>query len=165
MAKGTIIGSTEGWFSMKEQGMSNILDEGFHISFVENPEEAAWGIIGRGVGTYNKRAVGGYDFQRLCFVLRAPDQEIVGGVIAETYWEWLYIDLLWVKEEFRGRGYGHRLLMLAEEEAIGRGVKHAYLDTFSFQAPKFYKARGYKVFGKLHEFPPGHQRFFMKKQL
>jgi len=77
----------------------------------------------------------------------------------------LHIDLLWVKDELRGRGYGHHLLTLAEQEARQRGAKNAYLDTFSFQAPDFYKQHGYQVFGELQDFPPGHQRYFLTKQL
>ena len=143
----------------------NHMDEEYNIVYVEKPEESAWGIIGRGVGNYNKQQAGDNKFQRLCFALHAPDQEIVGGVLGEIYWEWLYIDLLWVIDELRGLGYGHRLLTLAEEEARGRGAKNAYLDTFSFQAPDFYKQHGYQVFGELKDFPPGHQRYYYKKQL
>jgi GNAT superfamily N-acetyltransferase len=86
-------------------------------------------------------------------------------VIGEIYWGWFYLDLLWVKDELRGRGYGHRLLTLAEQEARQRGAKNVYLDTFSFQAPNFYKQHGYQVFGELEDFPPGHQRYFLTKQL
>jgi ribosomal protein S18 acetylase RimI-like enzyme len=86
-------------------------------------------------------------------------------VIGATYWDWFSIDLIWVKEELRGRGYGHRLLTLAENEARQRGAKNAHLDTFSFQAPSFYKQHGYQVFGELADFPPGHQRYFLRKQL
>jgi len=73
--------------------------------------------------------------------------------------------LMWVKEELRGRGYGHRLLTMAEEEARQRGAKNAYLDTFGFQAPDFYKQHGYQVFGELEDFPAGHRRYFLRKQL
>jgi ribosomal protein S18 acetylase RimI-like enzyme len=141
------------------------MDEEYSIVYVDKPEESAWGIIGRGVGNYNEQQTGDNKFQRLCFVLHAPDQEIVGGVIGEIYWGWFYLDLLWVKDELRGRGYGHRLLTLAEQEARQRGAKNVYLDTFSFQAPNFYKQHGYQVFGELEDFPPGHQRYFLTKQL
>ena len=141
------------------------MDEEYSIVYVEKPEESAWGIIGRGVSSYNLQQAGDNKFQRLCFVLTTPDQEIVGGVLGETYWEWFYVDLLWVKEELRGRGHGHRLLSVAEQEARKRGAKNAYLDTFSFQSPKFYMQQGYKVFGELPNFPPGQQRYFLRKQL
>lgn len=139
------------------------MDEEYNIVYVEKPEESAWGIIGRGVSRYNVQQAGDNDFQRLCFVLNTPDQEVVGGVLGEVYWGWFYLDLLWVKEELRGRGYGHRLLTIAEDEARQRGAKHVYLDTFSFQAPDFYKRHGYQVFGELQNFPSGHQRYFLKK--
>lgn len=141
------------------------MDEEYHIAYVDKPEETAWGIIGRGVSRYNKEQAGENKFRRLCFVLQAPDDEIVGGILGETYWEWLYVDLLWVKDELRGRGFGHRLLTLAEDEARERGARNAYLDTFSFQAPDFYERHGYQVFGELQDFPPGHQRYFLMKKL
>lgn len=58
-----------------------------------------------------------------------------------------------------------RNLTLAEHEARQRGAKNAYLDTFSFQALNFYKRHGYQVFGELPNLPPGHQRYFLTKQL
>jgi GNAT superfamily N-acetyltransferase len=72
---------------------------------------------------------------------------------------------MWIKEEVRGRGYGRRLLAMAEDEARQRGAKNAFLDTFSFQAPGFYEHFGYEVFGELGEFPAGHTRYFLRKQL
>jgi hypothetical protein len=50
-------------------------------------------------------------------------------------------------------------------EAIRRGCRGAYLDTFSYQARPFYEKLGYAVFGTLDDYPPGHQRFFMRKRL
>ncbi|MFN2132934.1 MAG: GNAT family N-acetyltransferase [Anaerolineae bacterium] len=141
------------------------MDDDYQIVYDDNPERSAWGIIGRGISTYNTEQAGDDQYQHLCFALHGPDQEIVGGVIAATYWDWLYIDLLWVKKELRGRGYGHRLLTLAEQEARQRGARNAYLDTFSFQAPEFYRRHGYRVFGELQEFPTGHQRYFLTKEL
>ena len=138
------------------------MDEELNIDYVEKPE---WGIIGPAISNYNKQQAGEDKAQTLCFVLRAPDEEIVGGVIGATYWDWLHVDLMWIKEEFRGRGYGHRLLTAAEDEARQRGAKNAYLDTFTFQAPGFYEKYGYQVFGELADFPTGHKRFFLTKQL
>ncbi len=141
------------------------MDEAYQIAYVEKPGEAAWGIIGRGVGSFNVEQAGEENSQRLCFALYGPDQEIVGGALGELYWEWFHLDLLWVREDLRRRGHGGRLLTRIEELARERGAKHVFLDTFSFQAPDFYLRRGYRVFGELDSFPPGHQRIFMKKQL
>ncbi|MBN1956240.1 MAG: GNAT family N-acetyltransferase, partial [Anaerolineae bacterium] len=63
------------------------------------------------------------------------------------------------------RGHGHRLLTAVEDEARRRGAKYAHLDTFSFQAPDFYEQHGYRVFGELEDFPPGHRRYYFTKRL
>ena len=138
------------------------MGEEYQIVSVDEPE---WGIIGGGIRNYNIKQAGDDKYQNMCFVLRGPDEEIVGGVIGAIYWGWFHLDLLWVKEELRRRGYGHRLLTRAEDEARQLGAKNVYLDTFSFQAPDFYKKHGYQVFGELPDFPPGYQRYFLTKQL
>lgn len=128
-------------------------------------DQPAWSEIGEGLTEYNTRQAGDDHGQNLCFVLRNTTDEIVGGVISATYWGWLYINLMWVREDHRGAGYGAQLLAAIEKKAREQGATQAYLDTFSFQAPGFYKKFGYRVFGKLPDFPVGHTRYFLKKSL
>ncbi len=141
------------------------MTENYLIIKEEKPEESAWGIIGRGVAHYNREQAGDNHFQRLCYVLQNKRGDVVGGVLAEVYWDWLYIDLLWVDQPLRGNGYGTSLMARMEEEARQLGAKNAYLDTFSFQAPEFYQQLGYRSFGELGDFPEGQRRFFMRKAL
>jgi GNAT superfamily N-acetyltransferase len=128
-------------------------------------DEPAWEVIGGGISAFNKEMAGDDHGKNLCFVLESPKGEVLGGVIGVTFWNWLFINLMWLPEELRGKGYGQRLLEMAEEEGRKRGAQFSYLDTFSFQAPGFYQKTGYQEFGKLEEFPPGHTRYFMKKKL
>ena len=141
------------------------MDEEYEIISIDKPDDSVWEVVGGGIRDYNLQLAGESGHKELCVILRAPDQKTVGGLIGATYCDWLHIDLLFVKEELRGRGYGHRLLEIAEEEARKRGAKNVYVDTFSFQAPDFYKKHDYNVFGELKDFPPGHQRYFFTKQL
>jgi GNAT superfamily N-acetyltransferase len=132
---------------------------------IARQEEPPWNIIGGGINNYNAQQAGDDNSQIVCFVLQSPDETIVGGVIGVVYWDWFSLDLMWMEEAYRGQGYGRRLLALAEEEARKRGARHAHLDTFSFQAPGFYEKHGYEVFGELPDFPVGHQRYYMRKEL
>jgi ribosomal protein S18 acetylase RimI-like enzyme len=141
------------------------MEEEYKIVYEDNPGESAWGIIGKAIGAYNEEKAGVDDGKTLCFVLKSSSGDVVGGLMGSTHWGWFYISLLWVKNDFRGKGFGHKLLAEAEDEARKRGVRKAYLDTFSFQAPEFYKQHGYEVFGELEDFPTGYQRFYMKKEL
>lgn len=137
----------------------------FHISPVEKPTDEMWDVIGGGISQYNSQHGGPEGFQHLCFALFDAEGKVAGGLIGEIYWGWLYINLLFVREDLRGQGYGHQLLSQAEVEARKRGATHAFFDTFSFQAPEFYTQHGYRVFGELKDFPPGHTRYYMTKQL
>jgi GNAT superfamily N-acetyltransferase len=141
------------------------MDGDYHINYVEKLDDTVWQVIGGGIHNYNVEHAGESQGKTLCFGLYAADETLVGGLIGETHWGWFYINLLFIKEELRGHGYGHRLLTLAEDEARKRGATSVYLDTFSFQAPDFYKQHGYQVFGTLENFPPGHKRYYLTKQL
>jgi GNAT superfamily N-acetyltransferase len=128
-------------------------------------EEPPWAIIGGGISSYNDQQAGDDNAQHVSLVLQSPDGKVVGGVIGVVYWDWFSLELMWMEEKYRGQGYGHRLLKLAEEEARDRGARHVHLDTFSFQALGFYEKYGYEVFGELQDFPAGYQRYYMRKDL
>lgn len=86
------------------------------------------------------------------------------GLTGETFGNWLCIKYLWVSEELRGQGIGSQLLKAAEAQAIERGAKYSFLDTFSFQAPDFYRKHGYEEVFKLFEYPyTGSRHYFIKR--
>ena len=91
-------------------------------------------------------------------------QSIVAGLAGETYSGWLFVRYLWVSDDLRGQGVGRQVLGAAEDRACERGCHSAWLDTFSFQAPDFYRKLGYQVFGEL-DWSPDHKRIFLRKQL
>lgn len=91
--------------------------------------------------------------------------EVVGGIIAQLYWNVLYVDVLWVSETHRGKGYATALLNDAEGKAKEMNCKLVHLDTFDFQAREMYEKLGYTVFGVLEDCPEGHCRYYMSKRL
>jgi hypothetical protein len=46
-----------------------------------------------------------------------------------------------------------------------RSQKGIWLDTFSFQAPEFYKRLGYSEFGRIDGYPENEARLFFVKRL
>lgn len=51
-----------------------------------------------------------------------------------------------------------------ESEAKQRGCKYAFVDTFSFQAPIFYKKHGYQEVFTLEEYPYTEKRHYYTKK-
>lgn len=105
------------------------------------------------------------DFKLLRVFARDADGSVVGGLLADTYWQYLEVHVVWVSEAHRNAGHASQLLNAAENEARQRGCKHAFLDTFSFQARGFYEKLGYSEFGRLEEFSGKHERHYLHKRL
>lgn len=105
------------------------------------------------------------DRRPLTLILRDAEGRVEGGIVGRTQWGWLHVETLALPSGQRGRGLGTRLLEMAEDEARRRGCHHVYLTTLSWQAKPFYEKLGYREYGRLDDFPKGHQRHHMMKAL
>jgi GNAT superfamily N-acetyltransferase len=115
---------------------------------------------------YNASRVGEQRVRQYALLLREPQNaEIVGGLYAYLFYDWLSIELLIVPDRYRRHGFGTELMQRAERYAIDAGCVGIWLNTFSFQARGFYERLGYEVFASLEQHPRGAQRFFLRKQL
>ncbi|HEX8734211.1 MAG TPA: GNAT family N-acetyltransferase [Pyrinomonadaceae bacterium] len=137
----------------------------YQITFEDDAQPEDIQILSDGINSYSQARATGGARQSLTFFLRDAEGSIVGGVHGNSGWNWLYISDLWVSETVRGSGYGTALMQAAEREAVRRGVRNIFLNTFSFQAVDFYLKLGYTIFGELEDFPPGHKRVFLQKKL
>ena len=135
------------------------------IALEKEPDEATERVIGEGLNSYNRAAAPGARDQALCLIARDAEAAPQAGLIGLTYFEWLFVKWLWVAEAYRRCGVGSRLLEEAEAIARERGMSHAYLDTFTFQAPAFYEKHGYREFGRLPATADGHSRIWLAKRL
>lgn len=135
------------------------------LTIESDPKPADRSIVERGLEAFNHQHAGDSHHQPLCVFVRDGAGNVLGGLLGDTYYGWLAINLLWLDEAWRGHGYGRMLLRAAEAEAIRRGCRHAHVDTLSFQALDFYLSAGYIVFGELAGLPPGHTRYFLQKPL
>ncbi|NFA90153.1 GNAT family N-acetyltransferase [Clostridium botulinum] len=131
-----------------------------------NSEEAEL-IVDRLV-KYNLSKVPGKQEVPLLWINRVIEDtngEIIAGILSEMYcWNCIYIDALWIKEEYRKNRLGTRLLKEVEKIAKEKDCHLIHLDTFDFQAKDFYIKHGYEIFGILDQCPENHKRYFMKKK-
>ncbi len=129
-----------------------------------DPTDAHYQAIMKPLRAFNEAQAGPLRYAPYAIMVRDPATgEDAGGLYGHFYFDWLFVELLVVPEALRGRNLGTRLMDAAEDEARRRGCVGVWLDTFSFQAPAFYAARGYEVFGALEDYPIGKRRIFLRK--
>ena len=118
-----------------------------------------------GLIAYNTLKAGKPDYKRLVLSARDDKRRIVGGLTGDLYWNALYVELLWLEEDARGSGLGGRLMREAEKRARRAGKDLIFLNTYSFQAPAFYRKLGFRSFGRIRNYPRGENRIFLVKTL
>jgi GNAT superfamily N-acetyltransferase len=117
-----------------------------------------------GLIRYNNEKMGKQKYKRLAVSLREGNA-IIGGIVGEVWTTVLFIQLFWLEQRLRRRGFGAKLIKAIEDEARRFGATRAYVDTMSFQAPGFYRTCGYEEFGSLEGYPGGVTRHWLTKTL
>src|SRR3712207_3941372 len=100
----------------------------YRIALEESPAAADNDTIRQNLDRYNVAHVGETKWQPFAIFIRDDDNTIVGGLVGGTYWGWLYVERFWSAEEVRGKGYGGRLLAMAEGKAIELGCTYTHLE-------------------------------------
>lgn len=97
--------------------------------------------------------------------LKDNSGKVFGGIQAWLDTQSVYIDIFWVKETLRNKGYGKKLLDTTEQEAIKNGCIFSTVDTWDFQAESFYLNNGYQRIGAIKNYWLTHSRIFLRKKL
>lgn len=132
---------------------------------LENTESQKAQKIGELVRSYNRSKREAAKSKSLSLYVEDDSGELLAGLVAETFGNWLEIEYLFVKEELRGQGIGSQLLQRAESEAKKRNCCFAFVNTYQFQAPTFYQKHGYKEVFTLKDYPCTGQRHYYQKDL
>jgi ribosomal protein S18 acetylase RimI-like enzyme len=139
--------------------------EDLQLVFEPFPGEALTRFLTDHIIGFNVAMTGVSDWHPVGYFLKSARGEFRGGLTGYVWGGWLHVNFLWVSEALRGQGYGSRLLDAAEVFAAEHGAAGATLETHSFGAAAFYAKRGYEVFGRLDDYPPGHAKLFLRKRM
>ena len=132
---------------------------------LENIESQKSQVIGDLIRSYNRSKREAAESEPLNLYVEDDNGELMAGLVAETFGNWLEIEYLFVKEDLRGQGIGSKLLQQAESEAKKRNCCYVFVNTYQFQAPAFYEKQGYKEVFTLKDYPYTGQRHYYQKNL
>ena len=132
---------------------------------LENIESQKAKEIGNLIRSYNRSKREAAESESLNLYVEDDSGQLMAGLVAETFGNWLEIEYLFVKEDLRGQGIGSQLLQQAESEAKKRNCRFAFVNTYQFQAPAFYQKYGYKKVFTMKDYPYTGQRHYYQKEL
>ena len=132
---------------------------------LDNTESQKAQEIGNLIRSYNRSKREAAESEPLNLYVEDDSGQLMAGLVAETFGNWLEIEYLFVKEDLRGQGIGSQLLQQAESEAKKRNCRFAFVNTYQFQAPAFYQKHGYQEVFTLKDYPYTGQRHYYQKEL
>lgn len=135
------------------------------MTMTDDPSRADREFLDERIYEYNVAATNIHDGRLMYFAIHDERDEILAGLSGWTWGGCAAVEFLWVRDDWRGKGFGARLLAAAEAEAIARGCTQIVLDTHNFQAPEFYKKHGYEVYGAVDDYPRGFANIHLRKGL
>ncbi len=135
----------------------------YTILFENNPDPKDVQLLGDRIQEYANKQKGHEPLDFYAFFIRDENNEIQGGVNGVNLYGCLYIDQLWVAESLRAKGYGTKLIELAEKHGIELGCTFATVNTMDWEALGFYKKLGYQIEFERHGFLKDSIFYFLRK--
>ena len=77
---------------------------------------------------------------------------VVGFASGLTNRKWFFLSDMWIREDYRRRGLGTKLLSMLEDSIKAIGIEHIYTWTSGFINPIFYEKLGYSKFTVFEDF-------------
>jgi GNAT superfamily N-acetyltransferase len=99
------------------------------------------------------------------FTIESSNGQFEAGISGFHYYGCFYIDLLFVAEQARGKGYGSKLMQKAENLARERGCLFMAVNTMDFEAKPFYEKHGFSIEFTREGFEKESKMYFLRKEL
>lgn len=137
----------------------------FTVESHDGPLPAAdAGVVDQGLGDFNDAAAPLHEVRTIGCFARDEHGAVIGGAVGRSWGEACELQQLWVDEKRRGSGLGSQLMQAFEQRGRDHGCRVFYLETFSFQAPDFYRRFGYEVVHANAAFPHGIVKSLMERR-
>lgn len=136
-----------------------------NLTCTDEPSADDIRAVEAGLKAYNRSVSSLSEVRPLNFVLHDNNKQVSAGLLGRTWGKCCEILVVWVRNDLRSHGVGERLMLEAEEEARARGCDTIYLSTFSFQAPDFYRNRGYEEVHQVRGYGHDVEKIFFVKSL
>jgi GNAT superfamily N-acetyltransferase len=119
------------------------------------------GVIG--VGRSLSQSLGGHPTSIACVL--SQESSLIGGATGRTEFQRLFVDLLWIDEQWRGNGMGAKVLHKLEALAMERGCVDSIIETMDDGIADWYQRTGYELVAKVTKYCGPWNRHTLVKSL
>jgi len=135
------------------------------IEYTENLSEKIQDFVDDSFDKYAKSRGVILNYREFAFLMRDENKKLIGALIGYSIHEEVFIEDLWVHENYRCKGYGRNLMETAEKKFKNEGFNYINLTTNEFQAPYLYPRLGYELefIRKNKKNPKLSKYFFIKR--
>ena len=98
--------------------------------------------------------------EEVSLVVKNEEGKIFGGVTGTMYFYHLHIDFYGLINQFVMTVMVANFYIKLKKLRRKKECRLILLDSFSFQAPEFYKKHGYREYGVVEDHPKGHSQHF-----
>lgn len=89
-----------------------------------------------------------------CYAIEG--ETILGGACFYIDCDWLYVQKMFIREEYRGKNIATQIFLELEKYASGKNLVGIDLSTWDFQAKGFYEKMGFEKSYEVKDRPRGH---------
>lgn len=99
------------------------------------------------------------------FFLKDYEGRTVGGLNGFCYYGCLYMDQLYICEEYRGLGWGKKLVQAAEAFGVSQKCMMFTVTTMDWEACSFYEKLGYSVMFTITGYENDSKMYLLRKEM
>ena len=136
-----------------------------HLEVSQDPSKDDMDYIVDGVTDFGMSQMKGEEPTKVCCTLKGSDGSSIGGILGATSKNMFFISHLYVDEQYRGNGYGERLIFAIENEAKKHNCNILRLNTFNKDAARLYLKLGYSLTVEIKEYMDGWDLMYFEKRI
>lgn len=90
--------------------------------------------------------------------------EVIGGALGYIKYGWYFLTDFYINQKYRKQKIGSTVIKKIEEFAMENDALGVRIESWDFQAPKFYEKLGYTVWSEFKDCPPGTICYYLYKR-
>ena len=145
--------------------MNKIKHNDYHFECQEEPAQEDLKVLSEGLIEEDILRKGMDRIRTFGIFIKYSDEGVIGGVNGLTLYGCLYIEMLWIKAEWRGQRLGKKLMLEAEKIGRERKCTFATVTTMDWEAFPFYQKLGYNTEFVREGYEKASKMYMLRKEL